>query len=339
MKVKRYSIFILLAAFMLLPEGAALAEAKREEIPYGTAIIDGVKDKVYDRSPKMLTDIYIGANEHGSTAEAYVVWNDYGLSIYADITEQTPDSSASTLSDRDSFEVFLDENHSKSDTLDSDDVQYRVGYDGRKSKGMSGVSVDMFMSAVEITETGYSVEMFIPFKGAAPVPGTVMGFEMQVNDGENAERISIAKWSDETGDSWQKTSNYGEIVLVMGEPADEFNILVALDGKRLLFENAEPVYKDGRVLVPMRTIFEGIGAEIAWYDSIKTVYAVGNGRLISLKIGDTSAYVNENEITLDVPAQIVNDVTLVPVRFVAESLGAKVEWNGEKALVTITRQQ
>lgn len=326
------------AVATLLPAMGAFsadAEKKTAKIPYGTAHIDGIKDEIYSLSPLLKTEVFQLGGEGTSTAVCSVLWNDFGLSIFAEVTEATPDSSSTTLSDRDSLEIFIDENNARTETADSDDAQYRVGYDGTKSCGMKADGIDSFMGVSTPTETGYNVEMYIPFKSSEHKAGEVMGFEIQVNNGEGGKRVGISKWCDPTGDSWKTSKNFGEIELAMVQNDYSGEILVALNGKRILFENNVPALIDGRVLVPLRAIFESMGAEIAWYNDIQTVYAIGNNTLIKLKINSVDAQVGGKNVKLDVPAKLIDGSTYVPVRFIGESFGAKVEWNGEKSLVNI----
>ena len=113
-------------------------------------------------------------------------------------------------------------------------------------------------------------------------------------------------------------------------------IKIVIDGEEKTFD-AMPVIVNSRTLVPMRGIFEAFRAVINWDDATKTVSARSNGSSITLKIGDANAVVNGKTIELDCPAQIVSDRTMVPVRFVAETLGCKVEWNGEERKVIINK--
>lgn len=113
------------------------------------------------------------------------------------------------------------------------------------------------------------------------------------------------------------------------------DIPVFLNGERLSFDQT-PLIKDGRVLVPLRGIFEALGAEVKWDSTAKTVFSEKDGVSVKLTIGQKTAYVNNRAVELDVPAQIVNGRTLVPLRFVSESLGAKVNWDGANKIVTIT---
>ncbi|MBE7053555.1 MAG: copper amine oxidase N-terminal domain-containing protein [Ruminococcaceae bacterium] len=112
-------------------------------------------------------------------------------------------------------------------------------------------------------------------------------------------------------------------------------IKVIIDGKELTMDQP-PVLKDGRTLVPLRAIFEALGATVGWDDATKTATGTKDGKEIKIAIDNTVAKVDGKEVKLDVPAQIINSRTLVPVRFISESLGASVAWNGETKTVTIT---
>lgn len=92
---------------------------------------------------------------------------------------------------------------------------------------------------------------------------------------------------------------------------------------------------DGRTLVPLRGIFEALGAKVYWNGDTQKVTAMKGDINIVLQIGNKIATKNGKEIELDVPAQIVNSRTLVPVRFVSEALGAEVNWDAEHTAVEI----
>lgn len=121
------------------------------------------------------------------------------------------------------------------------------------------------------------------------------------------------------------------------EMKDAFGYRVKLNGAYLLFDQA-PINQDGRILVPMRGIFEALGAEVSWNDKTKTVTGILGDRQVKLTVGETTAYVDGSAIELDVPAVIVNGRTLVPVRFIAESMNAKVDWRGETKTVEIEKR-
>lgn len=112
---------------------------------------------------------------------------------------------------------------------------------------------------------------------------------------------------------------------------------VMLNGQQLSFD-VPPTIESGRTLVPLRTIFEAMGATVNWNAASSTVTATKGSSTIILPVGSRAATVNGKNVSLDVPAKIVNSRTLVPLRFVSESLGAQVDWNNTERLVTITAQ-
>lgn len=116
---------------------------------------------------------------------------------------------------------------------------------------------------------------------------------------------------------------------------------VYLDGEKMTFD-VNPFIENDRTLVPFRAIFEAVGAEVEWDAETRTVIAArdknGETTVITLQI-DSTAFVNSEEKTLDVPAKIVGDRTFVPLRFVIEALGEKVEWDNANYSVVITTAQ
>jgi hypothetical protein len=112
------------------------------------------------------------------------------------------------------------------------------------------------------------------------------------------------------------------------------SIKVTLNGRHLKFEQP-PVNIEGRVLVPMRAIFEAIGAEITWDGKLRKVTGVRGQSTVELTIGKNKANINGKAVGLDVPAQIINNRTMAPVRFVSESLDAKVDWVQNSQTVVI----
>lgn len=108
---------------------------------------------------------------------------------------------------------------------------------------------------------------------------------------------------------------------------------VVLDNKTLTFD-VQPSLAKGCTLVPLRAIFEALDADVQWDGATQTVTATKDDIAISLVI-DGAAYKNGQEVPLDVPAKIIDGRTMVPIRFVSESLGAIVNWNAEKNTIYI----
>lgn len=96
-----------------------------------------------------------------------------------------------------------------------------------------------------------------------------------------------------------------------------------------------PTMTKGRTMLPMRAIFEAFDAKILWNQKTSTVTAIRDDITIVLKIGAKTATVNQQKVTLDVPAQNLKGTTMVPVRFVSETLGAQVLWNQSTQTVNI----
>jgi hypothetical protein len=111
-------------------------------------------------------------------------------------------------------------------------------------------------------------------------------------------------------------------------------VSVFVNGQRMSFDQP-PVVQNGRVFVPMRAIFQQLGASVVYSNG--QINATGSGRTISLTIGSTTAYVNGKREYLDVAPFLVGDRTLVPLRFIAQSLGANVNWDDASSSVTITK--
>lgn len=126
---------------------------------------------------------------------------------------------------------------------------------------------------------------------------------------------------------------FSQLTPVQEAQAVEVSVLV--NGESLSFDAPAQIVQD-RVLVPMRAIFEKLGARISWDGDTQTITADKGGTNISLTIGKETASVNYNRVPLDVPAMITNDRTLVPLRFISESLGASVDWDAANSQVRIT---
>ena len=103
-----------------------------------------------------------------------------------------------------------------------------------------------------------------------------------------------------------------------------------------------PLIRNDRTMLPARFVAENLGAAVKWNEESREVLITGkktDGSDITIKIyiDSDTAYVNNEKITLDSPAFIENDRTYTPVRFIAEQLGARVEWNESEQKVIITK--
>ena len=117
------------------------------------------------------------------------------------------------------------------------------------------------------------------------------------------------------------------------------DISVTVDGHTVAFD-VKPQIINGRTMVPMRAIFEELGAEIEWLADTKTVYGKKPDTIISLQADscqmNISSMYGETIVELDAPATIIDKRTLVPARAVAEGFDCSVEWNADTKTVIIT---
>lgn len=114
-----------------------------------------------------------------------------------------------------------------------------------------------------------------------------------------------------------------------------YEITVYVDGEKLEFD-VPPRAEFGRTLVPMRYIFEALGAKVEWIGEENRAVATKDDITIDLTLGSDVMYRNGAPIKLDVPAKAIDGRTLVPARAVSEALDATVEWDGDTYTVTIT---
>lgn len=126
------------------------------------------------------------------------------------------------------------------------------------------------------------------------------------------------------------------LFLVAASACSAQPIRVTVDGAPVQFERVGPQVVQGRVLVPLRGVFEQMGAFVDWVPATRTVLAQRGDRDIVLRIGSRTALINQQPVTLDVPATIIAGTTMVPLRFIGEALGADVQWDAATRTVAVT---
>jgi len=142
-----------------------------------------------------------------------------------------------------------------------------------------------------------------------------------LDGGGSSEMVVKGKVVNHPSDDKERPISYG-LVILQGLP-------VYINNQRIYFD-VPPTVEKGRTLVPMRRIFEKLGADVSWDQAAGTVTAVKGNHTVTLTPGKTTARVDGKNVKLDVPARIINDRVLVPVRFVGESLGAAVKYDTSK---------
>lgn len=112
-----------------------------------------------------------------------------------------------------------------------------------------------------------------------------------------------------------------------------------ISNKAKLKFDVPPVIKEGRMLIPVRAVTEGMGAAVVWNQEEQSVTISKDGTEIVIKLGEGTAMVNGAQTELGVTAQTFNNRTFVPLRFIAESLGLSVDWDEETQTVEIDEEE
>jgi hypothetical protein len=150
-----------------------------------------------------------------------------------------------------------------------------------------------------------------------------------LQNGSNYQWLYIYEWR-------EITSNPVTIVLTIGSNKAEVN-------KQEKILDTPPFIQNNRTYVPFRFLGESFGAKVAYKTNSTTrlveniSYQLGATKII-LTINSQEALVNDKKVIMDAPPLIVNQRTMVPVRFVSEQLQAKVEWNAKKQQILIEKE-
>ena len=135
-----------------------------------------------------------------------------------------------------------------------------------------------------------------------------------------------------------------KLLAIMMSACIALSMTVSASALNLYFDGA-PLVTDvpaqiinNRTMVPIGHIFNALGAKVTWDGATKTATGEKDGTKVVLQIDNTTASINDKAITLDTPAMIVNDRTMVPAWFVSEAFGAKVYWDGSTSTVRIATQ-
>lgn len=112
------------------------------------------------------------------------------------------------------------------------------------------------------------------------------------------------------------------------------DIKVIVDGKEVVFD-AAPYIENGRTMVPVRAIFEALGASVDWLPETRTVLAKKDAYVLTLAIGEDRMQKNSAYFALDAPASIKDDRTYVPVRAISEAFDCSVHWDNSTRTVMV----
>lgn len=308
---------------------------------YGTPVIDGETDELWSRVPQTRM-INAAHGDHGASGVFRTMWDENNLYALVEVTDEALDDTSENAHEQDSVEFFINESHSKPDAYENGDAQYRVNYKNVQSFGSGTPDRENFKTAVRMTDTGYVVEAAIPLQTITGRTGTVIGFDVQINDSHGSGvRDYILKWSDPSDNTWSSLEEIGDVEFA-GASDSEKNISVTVNGVPVVFTDCEPVIMNDRVMLPIRAVAETAGLAVDWDEAKRTVGIRGVGETFEYPEnadGGLRVYANGEPVDFtDQEPVIVNDRTLIPVRAAAEALGMDVEWEESTNTVIIVNR-
>ncbi|MBO3748028.1 endo-1,4-beta-xylanase [Streptosporangiaceae bacterium NEAU-GS5] len=179
-------------------------------------VIDGNVDAVWSQACEITTGTWL-IGTSGATAKVRTLWSGNTLYVLAKVTDPTLSEESPNAYEQDSVEIFVDPANNKSKGYDDDDGQYRISFTNKQTIGGTfdafGVK-DNLTSAAKVVTGGYVVEAAIKLPTITPAKGSLLGFDVQVNDATGATRTAAAGWNDPTGLSYLNTSRWGVARLV-----------------------------------------------------------------------------------------------------------------------------
>ena len=241
-------------------------------------------------------------------------------------------------------------------TIDNASVEADIPVDGDGSSTVSKKSTKKYSVSIdedEIENGEVKVSSTRAKKGATvtltvtPDEGYVLDELIVLNkDGEKVEladkgngkyTFKMPRGGVEVDASFVAGSEKEDVV----DTEEKVEIVLTIDNKVVLvnddpvINDVAPVIKDGRTFLPIRVIAENLGATVTWDEPTQAVTITKGSLEIVIYIGQPYALVNGTPVELDVPAYIDSDRTFLPVRFIAENLGATVTWDDAARTVTI----
>ena len=204
--------------------------------------------------------------------------------------------------------------------LSIDTILKMSGFTKKIISFKSGVELSPIPRYFFVDEVGdmYNIEFDVYKCSIEKIEEKITSFVLHRNDyyalDENGQIWSNAAAF--TSDDWILTTN------------------ITYNGEKIN-SDVPPYVKEGRTLAPIRAILEALGMIVSWDGTTQTATAIKGDITISVTINSNIAIVNGVQKTLDVPAEITNGRTFVPVRFFAEALNLNVDWDGYTKTVII----
>jgi hypothetical protein len=157
-----------------------------------------------------------------------------------------------------------------------------------------------------------------------------IGPEEKENRGQAKKAEKEAKIEEISEQVGQQVKNYGQ--------AKKLEERIRARGQYLKYD-VPPVIKEGRTLIPVRAIMNGLGAKVDWDEEKKIATVTKDGQEIILKLDVNEVLVNGETVTIDMPAQLICNRTFVPLRFLSETLGEKVNYDKDTGEIDVGEEE
>ncbi|MBX6382769.1 MAG: endo-1,4-beta-xylanase [Microbispora sp.] len=192
-----------------------VAAVKLTTAPQGRPVVDGTIDRVWAAAPEIRTATWVQGTS-GATARVRALWSGGTLYLLAQVADPVLSEESANPWEQDSVEFFVDPGNGKTKGYGDDDGQYRISFSGKTSVGGPldpAAIAGNLTAAAKVVPGGYVVEAAVKLPTITLADGTLLGFDVQVNDAAGAARTSAVTWSDATGQSYKDTSHWGVLRL------------------------------------------------------------------------------------------------------------------------------
>lgn len=187
-------------------------QVKVVEAAYGTPVIDGEQDSIWNSTNYNVFDNVMGSDSSFYKGWFKVLWDDENLYVLAKVYSEQFSNMNDSPWENDSIEYFLDEDCMRTTTYADDDYQLRIGFDAALSA--SNYDLDKMTGKTTRGDNYYMAELSFPYKTVTPYDGLEMGFDVQANA---SKMIGFARtlytWNVKSGAPQSNTSTHGTLIL------------------------------------------------------------------------------------------------------------------------------
>jgi len=207
-------VLILVLVFVFAAAMTVVAAPLKGEAIGGSANIDGEIEAAWDAAEALSLELITGVTTDSVVAKT--MWTETNLYVLVEVTDDVLDDTAANIWERDSVEIYIDQNNAKTPTYQDDDMQLRVNFKNEVSSGGAYFEAvrDNIITATKIVDGGWILEVSIPWTIVEAEQGTIIGFDLQYNDASGGARPGMLKWNDTTDTAWNNTSVFGNLEFV-----------------------------------------------------------------------------------------------------------------------------